>query len=266
MTGLFLVTGEASTSDLRWAHARSLQVQRHPISAGPYLPAAARSGGALKFSLSFFANDEDAMTGPKYRLLLEAARLADAEGLHAIWFPERHFHSFGGLYPSPTAIGAALATATERVALRAGSVVLPLHDPVRVAEEWAVIDNLSGGRAGISFASGWHADDFVLAPGRYADRRETMAEGIDIVRRLWRGEPIERTNGVGRRSRWPSGPGRSRPSCLSGSPPRVTRRPSVRRVARAPPCLPTSWDTRSTTLRPKWTHIGGHGRDRGAAR
>ena len=50
------------------------------------------------------------------------------------------------------------------VADRAGSVVLPLHDPIRVAEEWAVLDNLSGGRIGVSFASGWHTGDFVLAP------------------------------------------------------------------------------------------------------
>ena len=62
--------------------------------------------------------------------------------------------------------GAAVAAVTERVEIRAGSVVLPLHNPLRVAEEWSVVDNLSGGRVGVSFASGWHADDFALAPGR----------------------------------------------------------------------------------------------------
>ena len=51
-------------------------------------------------------------------------------------------------------------------------MVLPLHDPVRVAEEWAVIDNLSGGRVGISFADGWHANDFVLTP-HYTDRKKS---------------------------------------------------------------------------------------------
>ena len=43
-----------------------------------------------------------------------------------------------------------------------GSVVLPLHSPIRVAEEWSVVDNLSGGRVGISFAAGWQPNDHVV--------------------------------------------------------------------------------------------------------
>ena len=61
-------------------------------------------------------------------------------------------HRFGGLYPNPSVAGAALAAITERVDIRAGSCVLPLHDPIRVAEEWSLVDNLSNGRVGISFA------------------------------------------------------------------------------------------------------------------
>ena len=83
-----------------------------------------------------------------------------------------------------------IAAITQRVQIRAGSVVLPLHDPVRVAEEWAVIDNLSGGRVGISFATGWHANDFVLAPEHYTDRKKVMIEKIETVRQLWRGEAV----------------------------------------------------------------------------
>ena len=195
--GALVVTGEPSALDLQWAQETGRPVHRHPITAAAWLPPAQRATDAVQLSLSFFANDEDGLTGPKYRLLLEAAKLADERDFTAIWSPERHFHSFGGLYPSPTATSAALAAATRRIGIRAGSVVLPLHDPIRVAEEWAVIDNLSGGRVGVSFASGWHADDFVLAPDRYADRRTTMAEDIDVVRRLWRGEEIERRNGNG---------------------------------------------------------------------
>jgi natural product biosynthesis luciferase-like monooxygenase protein len=162
-----------------------------------WVPPARRGPGGLQLSLSYFADDEDTVTGPKYRLLREGARLADRHGLAAVWTPERHFHSFGGLYPSPGVIGGALAAATDRIGIRAGSVVLPLHDPVRVAEDWAVIDNVSGGRVGVSFASGWHPDDFVLAPDQFAQRRELMRKGIETVRALWRGEPVRRRNGVG---------------------------------------------------------------------
>jgi alkanesulfonate monooxygenase SsuD/methylene tetrahydromethanopterin reductase-like flavin-dependent oxidoreductase (luciferase family) len=78
----------------------------------------------------------------------------------------------------------ALAMVTKRIGLRAGSVVLPLHHPARVAEEWAVVDNLSGGRVAVSFASGWHSDDFVFAPENYADRRAVMHAAIDTVSRF----------------------------------------------------------------------------------
>ncbi|HET8658654.1 MAG TPA: MupA/Atu3671 family FMN-dependent luciferase-like monooxygenase, partial [Micromonosporaceae bacterium] len=167
-----------------------------------WVPASRRRHGSpqarpLQISLSYFANDEDELAGPKYKLLLDGARLADRRGFTAVWTPERHFHSFGGLYPNPTATSAALAAATTRVGIRAGSVVLPLHDPIRVAEDWAVIDNISGGRVGVSFASGWHPDDFVLAPDRFPQRHELLCAGIDQVRALWRGEAVRRGNGVG---------------------------------------------------------------------
>ncbi|MGE5830647.1 MAG: MupA/Atu3671 family FMN-dependent luciferase-like monooxygenase, partial [Micromonosporaceae bacterium] len=158
---------------------------------------AQRRRRSLQLSLSYFANDEDELIGPKYQLLLDGVRLADRRGFAAVWTPERHFHSFGGLYPSPTATSAALAAVTTRLAIRAGSVVLPLHDPIRVAEDWAVIDNLSGGRVGVSFASGWHPNDFVLAPDQFPQRRELLRAGIETVRALWRCESVRRRNGVG---------------------------------------------------------------------
>src|SRR5258708_8563708 len=80
---------------------------------------------------------------------------------------------------------------TEHVQIRAGSVVLPLHNPVRVAEDWSVVDNLSRGRVGISFATGWHHHDYVIAPGNYADRRELMFRHIGVVRRFWAGGGVE---------------------------------------------------------------------------
>ncbi|MEH1013141.1 MupA/Atu3671 family FMN-dependent luciferase-like monooxygenase [Micromonospora sp. CPCC 206060] len=146
----------------------------------------------MDFSLFYFGGDRGGAADDRYRLLVEGARFADRHGFTAVWTPERHFHDFGGLYPNPSVTAAAIATITDRVQIRAGSVVVPLHDPLRVAEEWAVVDNLSGGRIGMSVASGWQPNDFVLAPERYADRKKLMLEGIDEVRRLWRGEAVSR--------------------------------------------------------------------------
>ena len=144
----------------------------------------------IDLSLFYFASDEGDRGAAKYRLLMEGAKFADANGFHAVWTPERHFHAFGGLYPNPSVMGAAIAAVTSRVGIRAGSVVLPLHHPIRVAEEWSLVDNLSGGRVGVSFASGWHPDDFVLRPEAFANAKHGMMVEIETVRRLWRGERV----------------------------------------------------------------------------
>ena len=124
---------------------------------------------ALDFSLFYFAasqSTDDQTRGRRdpYELYIKSARAADEAGFLAVWTPERHFHEVGALYPNPSVLTAALATVTSQIQLRAGSVVLPLHDPIRVAEEWSVVDNLSGGRVGVAFASGWNEADFALFP------------------------------------------------------------------------------------------------------
>jgi natural product biosynthesis luciferase-like monooxygenase protein len=154
----------------------------------------------MDISLFYFADDGSRADGGRYDLLLDGARLADEAGLHAVWTPERHFHPFGGQYANPAVTGAAVAAVTRRVGVRAGSVVLPLHDPIRVAEEWSMVDNLSNGRVAVAFASGWHAQDFVLHPDpttAYPARKAMMADTIGLVRRLWAGERVTRVDGGG---------------------------------------------------------------------
>ncbi|WP_043408130.1 non-ribosomal peptide synthetase, partial [Archangium violaceum] len=152
---------------------------------------------AVDLSLMFFANDEDAMRGSKYELLMEAAKFADANGFSAVWTPERHFHAFGGIYPQPALLASAVAAVTRNLGLRAGSVVLPLHDPLLVAEQWSVADNLSNGRVGVSVATGWHVQDFSYAPHNYENRRNILLENLKTLRAVWRGEKLKRRGGGG---------------------------------------------------------------------
>ncbi|ATB51485.1 MupA/Atu3671 family FMN-dependent luciferase-like monooxygenase [Corallococcus macrosporus] len=191
---------DISVLELLWTLARGYRVVVQDDAAG-ILPVAHGAGAPRRpvdFSLLYFASAGGAAGAPgKYRLLLEGAKFADTHGFTAIWTPERHFHDFGDLYPNPSVTGAAVAAVTRRVRIRAGSVVLPLHDPLRVAEEWSVVDNLSDGRVDVSFASGWQAQDFVLAPERYARRKALMLEGLEEVRRLWRGGSVRRVDGTG---------------------------------------------------------------------
>ncbi|MBD2293366.1 LLM class flavin-dependent oxidoreductase [Anabaena sphaerica FACHB-251] len=151
----------------------------------------------MEFSILYFSGDGSTTELDKYKLLLETAKFADQNGFTALWTPERHFHPFGGLYPNPSVISAALAMITKNIQLRSGSVVMPLQHPVRVAEEWAVVDNLSGGRVGLCFAPGWHADDFLLRPENYTERKEVMWRDIEILQKLWQGKENEFVNGSG---------------------------------------------------------------------
>ena len=148
------------------------------------------SAQKMDFSLYYWGNDDGA--GPKkYELLLEGAKFADKNGFCAVWTPERHFHAFGGPYPNPSVTGAAVAAVTQNIGVRAGSCVGPLHHPARIAEEWAVIDNLTNGRAALAIASGWQPDDFVLRPQNTPPHnKKAMFETIEQLRKLWRGDAV----------------------------------------------------------------------------
>lgn len=182
---------DISVLELFWTMARGFKVvltsdeDRGLVSKGPM-----RQGGGMQYSLYYWGND-DGVGADKYKTLIEGARFADENGFVAIWTPERHFHAFGGPYPNPSVTGAAVAGFTNNIGVRGGSVVAPLHHPARIAEEWAVIDNLTNGRAGMAIASGWQPDDFVLRPENTPPQNKpAMIESIEVLRKLWRGEAV----------------------------------------------------------------------------
>ncbi|WP_083274697.1 MupA/Atu3671 family FMN-dependent luciferase-like monooxygenase [Novosphingobium resinovorum] len=181
---------DISTLELMWPlmHGYHIVIASEREVRGDVPEVAAVDARRVGFSLFYFASSSAGSAAEQYNLLLEGARFADAEGFEAIWTPERHFHDFGGPYPNPAVAAAAIAAITSRVQIRAGSVIGTLHHPLRIAEEWALVDNLSGGRVGIAFASGWQPDDFVLNPVAYADRAGVLKRCVEDVRGLWRGE------------------------------------------------------------------------------
>ncbi|EYD72072.1 MupA/Atu3671 family FMN-dependent luciferase-like monooxygenase [Limimaricola hongkongensis] len=189
------ISFDISVLELFWSLSRGVTLviqgdaERMITSSGPVAPTAATAGAGPSLSL-FYWGHEESDTGD-YALLLDGARFADAHGFEAVWTPERHFHGFGAAYPNPAVTGAAVAAVTSRVAIRAGSCVAPLHHPARIAEDWAVIDRLSGGRAGLALAAGWQPQDFVLRPEAAPPaNRAALGAAVQAVRKLWRGEPV----------------------------------------------------------------------------
>ena len=173
----------------------TVTIKKQPNSLNNFDSYLENNSTQLDFSLFYFSSKEENSKN-KYDLLLRSVDYADKNDFSAVWLPERHFHEFGGIFPNPSVLCAALSTITKKIELRSGSIVLPLQDVVRVAEEWSVVDNLSNGRVSLSIASGWHADDFVLKPENYINRQEIMYDQIEELKSLWKGESIRRKNGM----------------------------------------------------------------------
>ncbi len=122
----------------------------------------------------------------EYRETLELVRLAEALGFDSVWVSEHHGASDGYL-PSLLPMLAAFAAATERITLGTGVVLTPLHDPLRLAEDTAVVDQLSGGRLILGLGIGWREEEFRMFGVPLAERVQRTSETVEILRRAWTG-------------------------------------------------------------------------------
>jgi alkanesulfonate monooxygenase SsuD/methylene tetrahydromethanopterin reductase-like flavin-dependent oxidoreductase (luciferase family) len=114
----------------------------------------------------------------------EQAIYADELGMHSAWIGEHHFNLLG-INPCPNIMLASIIAATKRIRLAPAVVLLPVHHPLHVAEEWATLDQLSGGR--VDFAAGRGYDRAEYAPFEmpFEKSLELFAEGMDVVWRAW---------------------------------------------------------------------------------
>ena len=107
---------------------------------------------------------EDAPAADRYRFALEQIEQAERSGFASAWVAQHHFGEHEGGLPSPFVLLAAAAERTSRIALATGVVTLPIDDPLRVAEDAVVLDQLSGGRVQLGLATGGNT---ALAVNRY---------------------------------------------------------------------------------------------------
>jgi natural product biosynthesis luciferase-like monooxygenase protein len=157
-----------------------------------------RRGAGIELGIMFFGASAPDPGTEAYGALLRTARFADDHGFRFVATPERHYHRFGGMFPNPTVLAATLTALTEHLQVRACSLIGPLHESVRIVEDWSLLDRLSAGRVGISLGSGWNANDFSHAKERYADRRSIVFTQLDEIRELWRTGSIAVTNPLGK--------------------------------------------------------------------
>jgi len=125
-----------------------------------------------------------------YPAALAMAAFADGIGIDYIGLMEHHGADDGYL-PSPFVMGGAIAARTSRCRINLGAVILPLHDPAKIAEHIAVLDLIGGGRLEVTFGAGYVPSEFARFRVSRSDRARLLDEGIGLILRALRGERFE---------------------------------------------------------------------------
>jgi alkanesulfonate monooxygenase SsuD/methylene tetrahydromethanopterin reductase-like flavin-dependent oxidoreductase (luciferase family) len=112
---------------------------------------------------------------------------AEKLGMHSAWIGEHHFNSLGVL-SCPDMVLAYVAANTRRIRLAPAVNVLPLHHPIRVAEQWATLDLLSGGRVDFACGRGYDKREYLPFHVSFEDNQGIFEEGLELVRKLWSAE------------------------------------------------------------------------------
>ncbi|HET8577090.1 MAG TPA: LLM class flavin-dependent oxidoreductase, partial [Methylomirabilota bacterium] len=124
-----------------------------------------------------------------YAELLEQAVAADELGYESFWVAEHHFHEYGAI-PRPPVWMAAAAQRTHRIRLGSAVVVLPFDNPLRTAEDYAMVDILSGGRLNLGVGSGYLKHEYAGFNLDPEEKRERFNEALDILCRALAGERV----------------------------------------------------------------------------
>lgn len=137
---------------------------------------------------------DDVPAGERYRLATEQIIHAEENGFDSAWIAQHHFHAEEGGLPSPAVFLAHVAARTSRIRLGTGVITLPMENALRVAEDTAVLDLLSGARLEVGFGTGGTKES-LEAFGVQSDRRgEIYAESLTIVRDAWAGKALHGGN------------------------------------------------------------------------
>lgn len=125
-----------------------------------------------------------------YQQILEQVELAEELGWDCFWFTEHHFLLYGGPEPNPAIFMAAAAARTSRIRFGSAISILPLHHPVQVAEDYAMVDVLSGGRLEFGIGLGNTAVDFKVYGVPREESRRRFEEAAEIIVKAWTDDPF----------------------------------------------------------------------------
>jgi alkanesulfonate monooxygenase SsuD/methylene tetrahydromethanopterin reductase-like flavin-dependent oxidoreductase (luciferase family) len=145
----------------------------------------------MDFGLFFLVQRDEQWTEEAvYDSALEQMLAAESLGYHSVWIAEHHFNDYG-LCPAPPVLAAFVAARTTTLRLGMGVSLLPLHHPIDLAEQLAVLDVISGGRLDVGIGRGGTLQDYQTFQSDRADARARVEEGIAVMQQSWRGEPFD---------------------------------------------------------------------------
>lgn len=148
------------------------------------------SARRVNFGLWYdFRNPQGAPFETLYRANLEQIAWAETLGFDSVWLTEHHFCA-DGYTPSPLVIAAAIGARTQRMRIGTNLMLLPLADPVRLAEDAATVSILTGGRFDLGVGLGYRQIEFDYFGRKLSQRPSLMEEGVDVIRQAWSGEPV----------------------------------------------------------------------------
>ena len=142
------------------------------------------------FALPTYFPERNEPEAEYFHRMLDFLTLAEELGFDSIWVNEHHFHPYGGMIPSPPLLLAALAQRTSRARLGTSVVLLPLHNPLHMAEELAMVDLLSRGRLEVGFGRGFVAHDYEVHRIPVEEGQDRLLESVDILVKAWSRAPF----------------------------------------------------------------------------
>jgi alkanesulfonate monooxygenase SsuD/methylene tetrahydromethanopterin reductase-like flavin-dependent oxidoreductase (luciferase family) len=126
----------------------------------------------------------------RYQAFVEMARIGDEQGMSIVNLEEHH-GADDGWSPSPMMMAGMVVSQTKKIGVNFGALLLPLHDPIRVAEDLAVLDLVSGGRVTTTAGLGYRPSEYHLHQKDWAGRGKLMDHCVDTLLKAWTGEPFE---------------------------------------------------------------------------
>src|SRR5215207_2798875 len=145
----------------------------------------------MDFGLFFLMQRDEAWSERAvYESTLTQMLAAESLGYHSVWFAEHHFIDYG-LCPAPPVLAAFVAARTTTLRLGMGVSLLPLHHPVDLAEQLAVLDVVSGGRLDVGVGRGGTLQDYETFRSNRSESRQRVEEGIALMRQCWTGAPFD---------------------------------------------------------------------------